>query len=88
MNAKSVTTRFPKKDAEIIDTLVKKGFFTNRSDFIRSAVRQYLKAKGLTVPPIIGKTSAIADVKGITREDIIRETRKVRRDVYKEEYGK
>jgi|Deesub1362B_J571_1020462.scaffolds.fasta_scaffold00137_62 Arc/MetJ-type ribon-helix-helix transcriptional regulator len=38
-----VSTRLPSKIVKEIDKLVESGLFTNRSDFIKEAVRQYLR---------------------------------------------
>ena len=38
-----VSTRLPSRIVKEIDKLVESGLFTNRSDFIEEAVRQYLR---------------------------------------------
>lgn len=89
MSAVSVTTRFSEKDIKVIDELVKRGYFTNRSDAIRMSVRYYYysEMKGLKVPSIIKKLSKIAAERGITEKDVIKACRKAGKKVYKEVYG-
>lgn len=87
MSTRSITTRFSIRDLKGLDKLVKKGYFTNRSDAIRTSVRFYLQMDKIDIPPIIKEMSAVADRVGITREDIVETSRKVRRQIYEEEYG-
>ena len=42
-NTIKISSRLPSKVVEEIDRLVEKGIFSNRSDFIKEAVRQYLR---------------------------------------------
>ncbi|MFA4662246.1 ribbon-helix-helix domain-containing protein [Pyrococcus kukulkanii] len=46
-----ISVRLPPKIVEEIDRLIQKGVFSNRSDFIKEAVRHYLRElrrEGLT----------------------------------------
>ena len=46
MKNKAVAVRMPKGLTEKIDQAVEKGLYTNRSDFIRNAIREKLTEKG------------------------------------------
>ena len=39
----SITIRLSPKDIELIDEMVEKGYFTNRSDAIRNSMRTHLR---------------------------------------------
>jgi AbrB family looped-hinge helix DNA binding protein len=61
------------------DTYVK---VEERGDGIRIA-----SADVIEVPPEIRELQRMAEEKGITVEDIVKSVRKVRPEIYKEEYG-
>ena len=46
MQNTSVSVRMPKRLKEKIDRAVEKGLYTNRSDFVRNAIRGKLTEKG------------------------------------------
>ena len=85
MSNDSITVRLAPKDIERMDRLISAGHFASRSDLIRSSVRSTLDRR--EVPPIIEEMRRIGAEKGITTEDIVKAVRKVRREIYQEEYG-
>jgi Arc/MetJ-type ribon-helix-helix transcriptional regulator len=82
-----LTTRFSKKDIEVMENLIKSGFFESKSDLIRHSVRHFIEEKTLSVPLLIKKNAIQADKLGITHEDLIKKAKKIGAKVYEEEYG-
>ena len=82
----SITLRLAPRDIIEIDDLITKGFFTSRSDLIRTSVRHYVNEIH-KMPSFIQEMSAKADEKQITKEKIVTSARKARPKVYKEAYG-
>ncbi len=85
MTNNSITIRLAPKDIEQIDNTIEAGYFTSRSDMIRTSLRHYI-AELKSLPPIIEEMSQKADKKSITKEKIVKAARKARKQVYKEEY--
>ncbi len=86
MGNNSITIRLAPKDIEQIDGKIEEGYFTSRSDMIRTSVRHYINELN-NLPPIIEEMSRKADKKRISRDKIVKAARKARKQVYKEEYG-
>jgi len=63
-----VTVKLPEKMVRAIDVLVKMGIYTNRSEFIRAAVREKLERE-------LGKGVQISDRK--TGSSIIKEVKTI-----------
>jgi Arc/MetJ-type ribon-helix-helix transcriptional regulator len=68
MNEDMISIRLSKWDIKRIQKAVEEGFFTNRSDFIRSAVRKLADELDI-IPDSIKKIRSEASRKGITHED-------------------
>ena len=85
MTNNSITIRLAPKDIEQIDDKVEEGYFTSRSDMIRTSVRHYINELG-NIPPVIEEMGRKADEKGITRDKIVKAARKARKQIYREEY--
>ena len=86
MANESITIRFAKHDLSVIDKKIKEGFYTNRSDFVRSSVRHLIfnLEKGEKNLDIVRD---IARQKKIRMADIRKTIKKVRPEVYAEVYG-
>ncbi len=82
----SLTIRLASKDILDIDDLISKGYFTSRSDIIRTSVRHYIHELH-KMPAFIREMSREADRKRITRDKIVKVAKKTRKQVYKEVYG-
>lgn len=54
-----------------IDLLVREGFYSNRSDFIRTAIRNQIERHGDTVRQIVGRKSVHLGVRHITKAELI-----------------
>ncbi len=82
MHEGTVTVRLSRVDARRIDEAVENGFFTNRSDFIRTAVRNL--ADGLAdIPRAVVEIREDARRKGLTHADILREVKTAGREAHK-----
>lgn len=42
MESTAIPTKFTKKDIDLMDEFVKEGYFSTRSDLVRTSVRHYL----------------------------------------------
>lgn len=75
---KSVQVRFPPEELERIDSLVDKGEYHSRSEFIRDAVRKTEMIRSLE------EMSRICEEEEITAEELIESGKEVRKELYKE----
>jgi len=85
MSNSSVTIRLAPHDIELLDLLIENGYFTNRSDALRTSFRHYTQ-KFQKMPVFIQEMSEKADHKGITTKDIVEASRKNRKSTYEELY--
>jgi Arc/MetJ-type ribon-helix-helix transcriptional regulator len=74
MNDETVTVRLSRWDAERLDRAIDKGFFTNRSDAIRAAVRR-MADQLEDVPKEVIEMMEKASKTGITREMVLRDAK-------------
>lgn len=74
----SIQVRFPQKQIKRIDSLVKKGEFHSRSEFIRDAVRKAEMIKSLE------KMSQICEEEGVTAKELVESGKDIREQLYKE----
>ena len=86
MSNESITIRFAEDDLNQIDKKIKEGKFTSRSDFIRYAVRHNLFEME-KFESNLDILSDIAEERQITVDKIRKSVRKVRKRVYKDEFG-
>ncbi len=96
-NALTVATRFPPRDIKAIDALIAAGHYTNRADFLRQAARERLtqtrekrKLELEPLPPAIVELQKEIREEGkpwATEEEKWALLKKVRHEVYREEYG-
>ncbi len=75
---KSVQVRFPPEELERIDSLVEKGNYHSRSDFIRDAVRKAEMIESLE------KMSRLCEEEDITAKELIESGKKIRGELYEE----
>ncbi len=54
-----------------IDLLVREGFYSNRSDFIRTAIRNQIERHAETVRQIVVRKSVELGLRNITREELL-----------------
>ncbi len=95
--AQAVATRFPPRDLAAIDDLVRAGHYTNRADFLRQAAREKLAEARLErkldlkpFPPEIQQILEVIRKEGPlweSEEEMLAELRRIRHQVYNEEYG-
>lgn len=80
----SITARFSNTDIKAIDSLIKAGFYTTRSDFLKVAARNLLREDVPIIPDLIIGMQQQAKKRGITQGKMLKELRKVRRELYDE----
>ena len=80
----SITARLSDVDIKAIDTLIKVGLFTTRSDFLRMVARKYLREEVPTVPEIFVRLQKQSKKSGLTRKGMLKEIRKARKELYQE----
>lgn len=75
---KSVQVRFPPEELKRIDSLVDRGEYSSRSEFIRDAVRKAEMIRSLE------KMSQICEEEDISASELMESGREIRGEVYKE----
>jgi Arc/MetJ-type ribon-helix-helix transcriptional regulator len=80
--SKSVTVSLSDADIKAIDALIKLGVFSNRSDFITSAARKYLREEYPSTPDIFERMQAQAKKKGLTRSQMLKDLKQDRRKAF------
>lgn len=84
MEAQAIPAKFTKKDIQLLDHFIEEGYFSTRSDLIRTSVRHYLHE--LTLMEIQGRIWK----KKTTKKDIkkeLKEIRDLRRQRWKDRNG-
>lgn len=69
-DSEKVTINLGYVDLGRIDLLVEEGFYTNRTDFIRSAIRTQLAAHGAEVGRLIERRTLDVGLRDFTRADL------------------
>ena len=59
-------------DLGLIDLLVQEGFYSNRTDFIRTAIRNQLSSHGDVLKQTVARRSMVLGLQRYTREDLER----------------
>ena len=77
----SIQVRFPEEELKRIDGHVENGEFSSRSDLIRDAVRKIETIRSMD------RIAVILEAKGITFNDLLEGTSKIREDLFKEMFG-
>ncbi len=83
----SITARLTAKEIKKIDSLISAGLYTTRSDFLRHAARHLLREEAPEIPKVFRRLQSQAKEKGLSKEIILEDIRKVRRQLYKETFG-
>lgn len=83
MAAATVPIRFTKKDIDAMKRFVDKGYFSTKSDLVRTSVRHYLRE--LAFEEFMQNASA-KPVKKEELERINREIREIRKEIWKREF--
>lgn len=69
-DAEKITVNLGFVDLGQIDLLVKEGFYSNRTDFIRSAIRQQLMHHGDAVRQVVARNTFTLGLKSYTRAEL------------------
>ncbi len=69
-DAEKITVNLGFIDLGQIDLLVKEGFYSNRTDFIRSAIRQQLGSHGDAVRQVVARHSYTLGLKSYSRSEL------------------
>ncbi|MFQ6063637.1 MAG: ribbon-helix-helix domain-containing protein [Methanosarcinales archaeon] len=84
----TVNLKLTEGELEGIDNLVECGLYPSRSDFIESILKKYIRENKLDIPQCFIEMQKEAEKKGLTYEQVMKDLRKIRHEVYAEEYGK
>jgi Arc/MetJ-type ribon-helix-helix transcriptional regulator len=87
MSNETITIRLSPRDVDMIDSKVKDGHFTSRSDLIRYSIRHVLNEMEVREQNL-ALFQDLARSKGITRESLQKSIRGSREEVYEEVYGR
>ncbi len=77
----SVQVRFPGNELEWIDSLVKNGEYSSRSDCVRDAVRKMETVRSFQ------RLSLLLEKKGITFDDLLKGGDEIRASLFSEMFG-
>ena len=78
----SVTARLSGSDIKAIDSLIKAGLYTTRSDFLRAAARNLLREDAPIIPELFVEMQRKAMKKGLTKDKMLKDIRKDRNDSF------
>jgi len=81
---KSITILLSDTEIKSIDSLIKAGLYTTRSDFLRTAAKKLIRRDVPIVPEFLIEMQQQAKKKGMTRGKILKEIRKARKELYNE----
>jgi Arc/MetJ-type ribon-helix-helix transcriptional regulator len=70
--SEKITINLGYVDLGHIDLLVQEGFFSNRTDFIRTAIRNQLSSHGDVLKQTVARRSLVLGLQRYTREDLER----------------
>ena len=85
MEAVAIPAKFTKKDIALMDEFIQEGYFSTRSDLVRTSVRHYLHELSLR------EIRAKIPTRKFTKKDIeteLKELRKSRQNLWKKKYAK
>ena len=85
MEAVATPAKFTRKDIDLMDRFIKNGYFSTRSDLVRTSVRHYLHELSLREIRSKVQPQMISD-KEIEQE--LKEIKKIRKDIWKKKYAK
>ena len=69
-DSEKITLNLGFVDLGHVDLLVKEGFYSNRSDFIRTAIRQQLLQHGEVLRQTVSRNTLLLGLQRITRADL------------------
>src|ERR1700759_2612574 len=70
--SEKITINLGLVDLGQIDLLVSEGFFANRTDFIRTAIRRQLESRAEPVETIVARRELVRGVEHLSRESLER----------------
>ncbi len=85
MEAVAIPAKFTRKDIDLMDQFIKNGYFSTRSDLVRTSVRHYLhelslrEIKNMIQPKVLSEKEI---------EEELKEIKKIRKDLWKKKYAK
>ena len=79
----TVSAKFAEKDMELMEEFIKKKYFSNRSDLIRTAVRHYLRE---SASQELMRGASPQPVSKEELKEINHEIKKIRMEIYKREF--
>ena len=85
MEAVAIPAKFTRKDIDLMDQFIKEGYFSTRSDLVRTSVRHYLHELSLR------EIRKNIKPKKLSKKDIeeeLKEIKKIRKDLWKKKYAK
>jgi Arc/MetJ-type ribon-helix-helix transcriptional regulator len=68
--SEKITINLGPVDLGQIDLLVEEGFYSNRTDLIRTAIRNQLATHAETIKQIVGRKSPVLGLQHFTRQDL------------------
>ncbi len=68
--SEKITINLGPVDLGQIDLLVQEGFYANRSDFIRTAIRQHLSAHAQVVEKTVARRALVLGIQRFSRQDL------------------
>lgn len=86
MSNETITIRLSPRDVDMIDSKIKEGLFTSRSDLIRYSIRHVLNEMEIREQNL-ALLRDLASSKGITKDSLGNVLKETREEVFKEVYG-
>lgn len=71
-DTEKITINISVVDLGRIDLLVEQGFYSTRTDFIRTAIRNHLSTHGNMIDEVVTRRALVVGVMGYTPEDLNR----------------
>jgi len=81
---KSITILLSDTEIKAIDSLIKAGLYTTRSDFLRTAAKILIRRDVPIMPEFLTEMQQQAKKNGMTRGKMLKELRKARKELYEE----
>ncbi len=72
VDTEKITINISVVDLGRIDLLVEQGFYSTRTDFIRTAIRNHLSTHGNMIDEVVTRRALVVGVMGYTPEDLNR----------------
>lgn len=81
---KSITVLLSDTEIKAIDSLIKAGLYTTRSDFLRTAAKILIRRDVPIIPEFLIEMQRQTKNNGLTRGKTLKELRKTRKELYNE----